>query len=247
MATTSPDNISYPTNASAKKTIEGHIQDTATSVQTALNTKAASSHSHATSDITSGILGVARGGTGVEGFTSGVYLKGNGTSAISTQTGIPRADLPSGTILQVNTVTISSAATYSMGAGANQDVGLNVSIAPTRTSSRILILSTVSSAGISFNRPGTVLLRNGSKIAIGDAANLRNRSSSGGASGETSPGTQTVHYVDSPNTTSSVTYSVHIMNYHSGTQSYAFNYDQGNSDNIAHTRTASSITVMEIA
>ncbi len=36
MATTSPDNISYPTNASAKKTIEGHIQDTATSVQTAI-------------------------------------------------------------------------------------------------------------------------------------------------------------------------------------------------------------------
>ena len=247
MPTTTPDNISYPTNASTKKTIEGHIQDTATSVQTALNTKAASSHSHSTSDITSGILEVARGGTGAGTFTSGSYLKGAGTSAISTQAGIPRADLPSGTILQVNTITISSAATYSMGAGAIQDVGLNISITPTKTSSRILILSTVSSAGISFNRPGTVLLRNGSRIAVGDAAGSRSRTSSGGSSGETSPGTQSVHYVDSPNTTSAVTYSVYIMNYHSGTQSYAFNYDQGNSDNPAHGRTASSITVLEIA
>ncbi len=40
MATTSPDGISYPTNVSSKKTIEGHIQDTVTSTQTALNSKA---------------------------------------------------------------------------------------------------------------------------------------------------------------------------------------------------------------
>lgn len=36
MANTSPDNISYPTNASAKKTIEGHLKDTADSVQAAV-------------------------------------------------------------------------------------------------------------------------------------------------------------------------------------------------------------------
>lgn len=226
MANTTPDNISYPTSASSKKTIEGHIQDTATSVQTAitdvrgdvdtlLSGKANTTHVHAATDVTSGTLA--------------------------------KTLLPAGTILQVNTITISSAATYSIGAGASQDVGLNISITPTRTSSRILILSTVSSAGISFNRPGSVLLRNGSRIANGDAAGSRNRTSSGGSSGETSPGTQSVHYVDSPGTTSAVTYSVHIINYHSGTQSYAFNYDQGNSDNSAHGRTASSITVMEIA
>lgn len=174
------------------------------------------------------------------------------STATSVQTALgskvfSRAQMPAGTVIQVNTITVSSAATYSMGAGAIQDVGLNISITPTKTSSRILILSTVSSAGISFNRPGTVLLRNGSRISIGDASGSRNRTSSGGSSGETSPGTQSVHYVDSPNTTSAVTYSVNIVNYHSGTQSYAFNYDQGNSDNIAHARTASSITVMEIA
>lgn len=114
MATTTPDNISYPTNASTKKPIEGHIEDTATSIQTALNTKAASSHSHATTDITSGTLGVARGGTGATTLTSGGYLKGAGTGAVTAQTGVPAADitsgaldfnrLPSGSVIQVGGV-----------------------------------------------------------------------------------------------------------------------------------------------
>lgn len=47
MANTTPDNISYPTNTSAKKTIEAHIQDTAASVQTALTSKRVSSKSAA--------------------------------------------------------------------------------------------------------------------------------------------------------------------------------------------------------
>lgn len=47
MANTSPDNISYPTNESSKKTIEAHIQDTATSVQSAMTSKRISSKSAA--------------------------------------------------------------------------------------------------------------------------------------------------------------------------------------------------------
>lgn len=47
MANTSPDNISYPTNASSKKTIEEHIQDTANSVQSAVTSRRISSKSAA--------------------------------------------------------------------------------------------------------------------------------------------------------------------------------------------------------
>lgn len=60
MATTSPDNISYPVNTDAQKSIEDRLYDTAASVQTALNSKAASSHAHSTSDITSGTLSYDR-------------------------------------------------------------------------------------------------------------------------------------------------------------------------------------------
>lgn len=202
-------------------------------------------------------LTVGNGGTGSTSLTAGAYLKGNGANNIQTQTGIPASDvtsgrfdvarMPAGSVIQVKSTTVTAAATYSMGAGAIQDVGVNVSITPTSASSKIFIISTVSSAGVSFNRPGSVLIRNGSRIAIGDTAGSRNRVSSGGSSGETSPGTQTVNFLDSPNTTSALTYGVYIVNLHTATQTYNFNYDQANSDNVAHARTASTITVMEIA
>lgn len=46
----------------------------------------------------SGTVAVANGGTGATTFTSGGYLKGNGTGAVTSQTGIPAADITSGTI-----------------------------------------------------------------------------------------------------------------------------------------------------
>jgi hypothetical protein len=47
---------------------------------------AASSHTHAASDIASGTLGVARGGTGLASVTAGNFLTGNGTSALNSRT-----------------------------------------------------------------------------------------------------------------------------------------------------------------
>lgn len=45
-------------------------------------TFAPSAHTHSAADITSGILGVIRGGTGVAELTAGSYLVGNGTGAV---------------------------------------------------------------------------------------------------------------------------------------------------------------------
>jgi hypothetical protein len=45
-----------------------------------------SAHEHSAGDITGGILGVLRGGTGVAAFTAGSYLVGNGTGAIVVKT-----------------------------------------------------------------------------------------------------------------------------------------------------------------
>lgn len=47
---------------------------------------AASSHNHTASNITSGTLGVARGGTGKSSVTSGNFLVGNGTSSLTEKT-----------------------------------------------------------------------------------------------------------------------------------------------------------------
>jgi hypothetical protein len=115
MAATSPDNISYPSNADAQKTIEQRIEDTAVSVQSALNTKAASSHVHSAGDVTSGNLAVAQGGTGV---STGVGLVpiipssvsvGSGSASVSTS-GL--VTFSGATSLSLNSVFTSSYSTY---------------------------------------------------------------------------------------------------------------------------------------
>lgn len=50
------------------------------------------------SNISTGTLPVARGGTGAATHTAAAYLKGNGTGAIVSQTGIPAGDITSGTL-----------------------------------------------------------------------------------------------------------------------------------------------------
>lgn len=47
------------------------------------NLFAAKSHNHAAGEITSGTLGVARGGTGRSTLSSGYFLRGNGTGAVT--------------------------------------------------------------------------------------------------------------------------------------------------------------------
>ena len=55
-------------------------------IDTLLQNKANSNHSHAAENITSGTLAVARGGTGKSSVTSGNFLVGNGTGAMTEKT-----------------------------------------------------------------------------------------------------------------------------------------------------------------
>ena len=75
MANTTPDNISYPANTDAQKTIEQRIKDTADSVQTALNTKASLSGATFTGTVSSSGRFIAT--TPVDnGSTGGLAIKG---------------------------------------------------------------------------------------------------------------------------------------------------------------------------
>jgi hypothetical protein len=55
-------------------------------------------NSNATILTSAATVTVAQGGTGATSLTSGSYLKGNGTSAIAVQAGIPAGDITSGTL-----------------------------------------------------------------------------------------------------------------------------------------------------
>ena len=64
-------------------TTKGFIRGNALSVEGHTHNYAASSHTHTTSSITSGSFSVSRGGTGRSTLTSGYFLRGNGTSAVT--------------------------------------------------------------------------------------------------------------------------------------------------------------------
>jgi hypothetical protein len=73
---------------------------TARSIQTNLASTSAASF-NGSANITPGVTGtlpVGNGGTGATSFTAGNYLKGNGSSAIQVQSGIPGSDITSGNI-----------------------------------------------------------------------------------------------------------------------------------------------------
>lgn len=68
--------------------VHGHAISDVTDLQTTLDGKSATGHKHAAGDITSGTLGVARGGTGASTLGAGVvYHSASGTGALSIATG----------------------------------------------------------------------------------------------------------------------------------------------------------------
>ena len=96
-------------------------------------------------------LTVGSGGTGATSLTSGAYLKGNGSNAIQTQTGIPAGDVtsgqlgvarvPSGSIVQVVQTVDYSTTTISSGVDTSfiRYNGLNTTITPKLSGSKFLM------------------------------------------------------------------------------------------------------------
>ena len=83
------DTVHYETQASLvlyTNNSQSNVSGALDKLFTDMSGKAASSHNHAASNITSGTLGVARGGTGASTLTSGSYILGNGTSAVQFKT-----------------------------------------------------------------------------------------------------------------------------------------------------------------
>lgn len=138
--------------------------------------------------------------------------------------GVPTWGSDGGKVLQVVTTSFNSAVGST--AGGWVDTGLNLSITPSATTSRILVLANINGIGNSsssdtlyrLNRSGTVILAD--QFAYTDGANVI--SNAGCA------------FADSPATTSSINYKVQMLYLSSGTM-----YAQYGS-------TASTMTLLEI-
>jgi len=149
-------------------------------------------------------------------------------------------------ILQV--LSTAKTDTFTTTSSTFEDItGLSVTITPSSATNKILVIVNGylgSVSGVAAVR--TALVRNSTLISIGDAAGSRLRSSTDGiavASEHMTP--MSISFLDSPATTSAITYKVQICSNVSG-QNAHLNRSQQDGDTSSRSRTASSITVMEV-
>ena len=162
---------------------------------------------------------------------------------------VTSAGLPSGTVLQVKSFTFKGITSTQNTYSSYADTGLTINITPSSTSSKILIQSSIMVAN---NQTFTFLQlqRDGTNICIGDTAGSRERCTTMSYP-ETNSGDNTAEtvghvFLDSPSTTSQVTYKWQFANTSASYYSY-INAIVRDTDNAYEPRGTSTITVMEIA
>lgn len=150
-------------------------------------------------------------------------------------------------VLQIVSTTKTDTYTHSTGVTFSNVTGLSASITPSATSSKVLIYVSIDGGA---NNGGTYVKVTGGGAAswVGDAASNRSRVAFSFAV-PTAAG-QMVNasgfYLDSPATTSAITYQVQIAAADNATTTYV-NRSVTDTDTTAFPRGSSTITVMEIS
>ena len=176
-------------------------------------------------------------------------------SELRTNRIVPRDGLPSGSsggIIQVKSVTKTDTFSKASGGGTSfVDVtGLSVSITPTRSDSKILVcydMGWSSDSGHCSCR----MMRDSTPIKIGDAVGNRTRVTGqmhhAGSNDQYDIEQVSGTFLDSPATTSSVTYKMQVGTPYSSSYSIFVNYHYESDDASWEGRAASTITVMEVS
>ena len=146
---------------------------------------------------------------------------------------------------------VFSEAFTSIGEGSNI-TGFSVSITPSSTSSKVLLTGfmSVGTNSSSFHALGYRIYRGGTLLNVGDADGNRARTTGGtnfGNGGNRSPSTVAINFLDSPSTTSSVTYNVRFYNQYAANTTLYLNRGGNTENNSGRTRATSTITAMEVA
>ena len=175
-----------------------------------------------------------------------LVLNGSSITGLSPVGGLSSPQ--TGSVLQV--VSNTKTDTFSTTASSFTDVtGLFATITPTSATSRILVILSI--AGVNGTTTGSTarIARNGTGIGVATSAGSRN---AGGTAEMYNARTDTFYtytsiVLDSPATTSAITYSAQIIVGSGGAYTTFVISSSADTNNNANSRGASSITVMEIA
>ena len=151
-----------------------------------------------------------------------------------------------GNVIQVVSTNLTT--TFSSAATTFSDItGLSVSITPSSASNKVLVIVDMTGQGVNaVNQSQFRLLRDSTVIDAGAAAGAQSLGFAGAIPADNNcPVTFGASFLDSPATTSSTTYKVQCRTSSGGT-TYV-NFAQGDSSDVNRIRTASTITVMEVA
>jgi hypothetical protein len=173
--------------------------------------------------------------------SNNIVLAADGSTTISNLSG------GVGKILQVVQTVKTDTASESVGSGSfTSTVYLPTNITPSSTSSKVLI--TVSICLQDYGQPYIALQRDGSPICVGDADGNRRRVTSGTYMFDSiSLATVNAQFLDSPNTTSQVTYGVKLAVRDNNTSTIYINRTESNNNYSYAMRGASTLIVQEVA
>ena len=176
-------------------------------------------------------------------------------SELRTNRIVPRDGLPSGSaggIIQVKSTTMTTVANYTINGMTWTEVsGLTTTITPIRSDSKILVMLTIGaiSSNAEYQRYGLALRRNSQNIGVNsDGVNhtRANWTYYGRNFGNTPDTFVAFNHLDSPATTSAVSYKVMITSEGNGHTLY-INRSVTDSSSSSVFRAASSLTLMEIS
>jgi hypothetical protein len=170
----------------------------------------------------------------------------NGTGTISGVSAGGLTSASNGRVLQV--VSTTKTDTFSTSSASFTDItGVSVSITPSNASNKIMVFALVYVGGpvSTTGQAMTRLMRDATAIAIGDASGSRTQAGSESGFATTFYMAPALHtFLDSPATTSSVTYKVQMR---VTADTFFVNRTGADSDATSESRVVSTITVMEIA
>lgn len=155
------------------------------------------------------------------------------------------SNLPAGSVLQVVQSTLTSQ--VSSTATSYTNIGLSASITPSSSSNKILILSQVPTSTAGSAGMFLQIFRNGAAVAQGDANGSRQRtfSQSMYSSAVNSGVPISMMYLDSPSSTSSVTYDIRGANLEDSAAWYINRSANNFNGNYGYT-SVSTLVLMEI-